>query len=307
MASLDPQAISTDPTAPQPGQRYGEVFDRGYKHYDGPRLGRVHAIWRLIIYSIKRAMGIKKSWTAKVIPFVLYISVAIPVAVGVGLRAFVDDADIFNYVGFYSFIFLIEGIFVATIAPEMLSGDRRENVLALYFSRAITRIDYLVAKLVATAILTTTISLVPVAIYWLGVQLLEDSPLSAMSNRGDEFGAILVSGVLIALFLGSVGLLVSAYTDRKAIAVAVIIVGFLVSTSIAYALLAALDGEIERFTVFLSPADTIQGLTMALFDQREVNEMTDAADWPAWVYIAEMLGVSAIAYGAMYLRYRPNE
>ncbi len=305
MASLDPQAVS--PVEPLGTQRYGEVFDRGYKHYDGPRLGRIHAIWRLIVYSIKRAMGIKKSWTAKVIPFTLYIAVSIPVAVGVGLRAFVDDADIFDYPDFFGFIFLIEGIFVATIAPEMLCGDRRENVLALYFSRAITRIDYLVSKLLATALLTMTISLAPAMIYWLGVQMLEDSPLSAIADRSDEFGAILVSGTLIALYLGSIGLLISAFTDRKMIAVAVIIVGFLVSTAIAYALLAALDGELERYTVFLSPTDTIAALVTNLFDEVQMDEMYTAADWPTWVYIAEMLGVTALASFVMYLRYRPNE
>ncbi len=305
MASLDPQAVS--PVEPLGTQRYGEVFDRGYKHYDGPRLGRVHAIWRLILYSIKRAMGIKKSWTAKVIPIVLYVAVAIPVAVGIGLQAFVDDADIFNYPDFFGFIFLIEGIFVATVAPEMLSGDRRENVLALYFSRAITRIDYLVAKLLATVILTMTISLLPAAIYWLGVQLLEDSPLSAMRDRGEEFGAILILGTLIALYLGSVGLLISAFTDRKSIAVAVIVIGFLISTSIAYALLAALDGTIERFTIFLSPADTIAALGTNLFDEAQTDEMYTTADWPTWVYAAVMLGVTALAYAGMYLRYRPNE
>ncbi len=53
--------------------RYGEIYDRGYQHYLGQRLGRQHAIWALILYSIKRAMGIKKSWTAKVIPFILYL------------------------------------------------------------------------------------------------------------------------------------------------------------------------------------------------------------------------------------------
>src|SRR4051812_43250595 len=62
------------PQAPVEGGRYGEVFDRGYKHYDGPRLGRQHARRALVGYSVKRAMGIKKSWTAKVIPIFLYIA-----------------------------------------------------------------------------------------------------------------------------------------------------------------------------------------------------------------------------------------
>ena len=310
MASADPQAMPTIPDRPgQPGQpeRYGEIFDRGYKHYEGARLGRSHAVWRLIVYSIKRAMGIKKSWTSKVIPIILYTAVAIPVAVGVGLRAFVQDAEIFDYVDFYGFIFMIECIFVATVAPEMLCGDRRENVLALYFSRAITRADYLLSKLLATALLTITVSLVPVAIYWLGVQLLEDSPLRAMADRSDEFGAILIVGTLIALYLGSVGLLVSAFTDRKSIAVAVSIVLFLVSTAIGVALFEALDGELRRYTIFLNPTILMQTLADGFFPGNNPEEMGQVADFPAWVYAAFVLGFTAVCTGIMYWRYRPNE
>ena len=76
------------PTAAEQGARYGEVFDRGYRHYDGPRLGRNHARRALIGYSVKRAMGIKKSWTAKVIPMFLYIAVSIPVIVSIGIAGF---------------------------------------------------------------------------------------------------------------------------------------------------------------------------------------------------------------------------
>lgn len=307
MASADSQAIPNSPLQPTQPERYGEVFDRGYKHYDGARLGRAHAVWRLIIYSIKRAMGIKKSWTSKVIPFVLYIAVAVPVAVGVGLRAFVKDAEIFNYVGFFGFIFLIECIFVATVAPEMLCSDRRENVLALYFSRAITRADYLLSKLLATALLTMTVSLIPVTIYWLGVQLLEDSPLKAMADRRDEFFAILAVGTLIALYLGSAGLLVSAFTDRKSIAVAVIIVIFLVATAIGVALYEALDGELQRYTIFLSPTNTMQAMADGFFPGNDADDVSQTANFSAWVYAAWVLGFTSLATGIMYWRYRPNE
>ncbi len=308
MASMNPQAAPPIPIDGAQSQRYGEVFDRGYKHYDGPRLGRMHAIWALTLYSIKRAMGIKKNWTAKVTPFVLYGAIAIPVAVGIGIRAFVEDAEIFDYVGFYGYVFIILGVFVASIAPEMLCSDRRENVLALYFSRAITRIDYLVAKLLATALLTMTVSLVPVLIYWLGVQLLEDSPIKAMADRQDEFWAILAMGTLVALYLGSVGLLVSAFTDRKSIAIGVIVVLFIVTNAIAIVLYEALDGELQRYTIFLSPPNTIIALGIGLFDNsQEGSEWADVADFPTWAYVAWTLGVTAVATAVMYLRYRPNE
>ena len=56
MASMNPQVAPPIPIDGSQSQRYGEVFDRGYKHYDGSRLGRMHAIWALTLYSIKRAM-----------------------------------------------------------------------------------------------------------------------------------------------------------------------------------------------------------------------------------------------------------
>ena len=42
---------SNQPPVTTPAQPYGEIYDLGYKHYDGKRLGRSHAIQALIIYS----------------------------------------------------------------------------------------------------------------------------------------------------------------------------------------------------------------------------------------------------------------
>src|SRR5690242_18853336 len=97
------------PQAPAEVGRYGEVFDRGYKHYDGPRLGRTHARRALVGYSVKRAMGIKKSWTAKVIPIFLYVAVLMPVIISLGIRAFLPTAEVLAYSDYFGFIFLVEG------------------------------------------------------------------------------------------------------------------------------------------------------------------------------------------------------
>src|SRR6476661_9502908 len=122
------------PTAPA-DTRYGEIFDRGYAHYDGKRLGRRHAWWALTLYSMKRAMGIRKSWTAKIVPFFLYLAAIVPVIVMIGVSALVPQANIASYPGYFGAIFLIETVFVATVAPELLCVVRRENTLPFYFAR----------------------------------------------------------------------------------------------------------------------------------------------------------------------------
>jgi ABC-2 type transport system permease protein len=298
-----PEATAPPAAAAPAAARYGEIYDRGYRHYDGPRLGRRHALWALVLWSMKRAVGIKKGWGSKIIPILLYVAVAMPVVISIGIRAFLPDASVLDYADFFGFIFIIEGIFVATIAPEMLCGDRRENVLALYFSRAITRADYLLAKLVAAALLTLTVSFVPAAVLWLGRQLLEDAPLSAMRDNIADLGRIAVAGGMIAAYLGALGLLISSFTGRKSIAVAIIVLGFLIAEALAGALTFAIDDEeLDRYILFLSPTLTIaDGLVGELFSEPRPLEIS------LWMVLAEMGGVIALACAVMYLRYVPNE
>lgn len=66
---------------------YSEVFDRDYKHDEGRRLGRGHAVWALVRDSMKRAMGIKKKWTAKSIPIVRYLVVVVVALIPTNSRA----------------------------------------------------------------------------------------------------------------------------------------------------------------------------------------------------------------------------
>jgi ABC-2 type transport system permease protein len=297
------------PVAAEQQPRYGEVFDRGYRHYDGPRLGRNHARRALVGYSVKRAMGIKKSWTAKVIPMFLYIAVSIPVIVTIGIAGFLPNAEVLSYGDFFGFVFLLQGVFAATVAPEMLCSDRQEKVLSLYFSRAITRLDYILSKLGATALLMLTMSLVPAAILWLGTQLLDDSPLSAMKNNIGDLGRLILAGVLISVYIGSVSLMISSFTGRKSIAVAVILILVTVSTSLAFALAVAVDADWDRYLVFLSPLHTVDGMSVMLFGNPDgvSSEFEENPFLPFWQYAAGMLAITAVSVGVMLWRYLPDE
>jgi ABC-2 type transport system permease protein len=292
-----------------PSSRYGEVFDRGYARYDGPRLGRRGAYTALVLYSIKRALGIKKSWTAKIIPIILYSAAFVPVIVMVSIIAFVPNADVASYPTYFGIIFGIEGLFAATIAPEMLCGDRRENVLPLYFSRAITRSDYLIAKILATAVLTLTIAAPPPILLWLGRQFLDDSPLSAMAHHLDDLGKILLISTAIAFYLGSIALTVSSFTGRKSIAVAVTVIGFGISVALAHGFWFALEGHSQRrFFVFMSPVNVVGNFVNSIFGEVPSADVPFPwTDFSTWIYLAGMAAVVAACLAIMYWRYVPDE
>ena len=309
MASPSPTTAGALANGLAPEQaRFGEVYDRGYQHYLGDRLGRRSAYWALITYSMKRAMGIKKGWTSKVIPFLLYLAVAGTVLVVIGIEAFlpndVSGDVVMDYPDYFGFIFLIEGAFVATIAPEMLCGDRRERVLNLYFSRAITRLDYILAKVLATAILTTTIAVIPAVLLWLFRQLLADRPLSAITGNADQLFKILVVGTAISLYLGTIGLMISSFTGRKSIAVAVIFITYGVVEGLVNGIREALDmSRTAEFLGFLSPVLTLSNLAEYWFNPA----MAEVGEFAWYWYLVAIAATIAVAVLVMLWRYLPED
>lgn len=291
-------------SVPAPMARYGEVYDRGYRHYEGSRHGRLGNTWALARWSMARALGLKKGWTSKVIPALLYVAALLPVVVAIGVAAFLPGAQFLDYPELFGAIFLLEGMFVATIAPEMVCPDRREGVLPLYFSRPIRRGDYVLAKLLAAAILTLSISVLPAAILWTGRQLIAGDPLRAMADNIGDLGRIVVAGTLIALYLGAIGLAISSFTRRKGVAVGIIIVGFTVTEGLVTALGAALADvpPWNDWVLYLSPTRTAVALVSALWPaQMGEVDMAGVASLPVVALV--MIAIVAICSAVMFARY----
>ena len=286
-----------------PGQ-YGEIFDRGYRHYDGPRLGQAQAIWALARYSMARSLGMRRPWTAKIIPMVLYAAVSIPVLIAIGIRAFFPAFEFLAYPEFFGAIFLLVGIFVALIAPEMMSSDRHDRLLPLYFSRPIGRSSYVLAKLLATGLLTLSMSLLPAVVLWLGNGLLATEPVTALRAGLGDLGRIVVAGTMIAFYLGSIGLLISSFTGRKSVAVGVIILGFVLSESLAIALIEAFrdQPDLMRWAFAISPSRTIATLVGQLFGDPDIG-----ADVPLNSALLVMAAVIAICCAVMFAWYQRRD
>jgi ABC-2 type transport system permease protein len=287
-----------------PAGPYGEIFDRGYLHYDGPRLGQAHGIWALARYSMARALGIRRSWTAKVIPMLLYAAVAIPVAVSIGIRAFFPAFEFLDYASFFGAIFVLEGIFVALIAPELVSTDRHDRLLPLYFSRPIGRGAYVLAKLLAAGILTLSISLAPAMVLWLGNGLLAQEPLQAMRDSLGDLGKIIVAGTMIAFYLGAIGLAISSFTGRKSVAVGIIILGFVLSESLSLALVEAFrdQPQIQDWSFIISPSRTIAAMVGLLFDE---PDLAQGLSLPA--VLGVMAAVTAVCLTVMFAWYQRRD
>ena len=192
------------------------LVDTAFTRYDGPRAGRAAAIWSLARWSALRALGARRGWKVKVIPIALVLLAFAPALVILGLRALfgsssatrnlVDALPYGNYVNTVSIIVLV---FSVVITPELVCPDRRDRTLALYFSTALGRFDYLAGKLLAALMPLLLVTLAPVLLLYVGTILFSVHPVGYVQHHDRDLLRIIGSGLMVALFYALVGLAIS--------------------------------------------------------------------------------------------------
>ena len=224
----------------------GAVYDRGYRPYDGPRGQRGAATFALYKASIRRALGIRRSWRQKLAPFVLLGIVTIPAIVNVGvgyitrneslLRDRIEIITYREYVGVSAALL----VFVALTAPDVICPDRRQRVLPVMFARPLTGIDYVVAKVGAITTIVFAFSFLPQVLLFVGNMLVSDSALDYFSGHLDVLWKVPAAAFLLAVYYALVGTAIASLTDRRIVAGAAMIGLFLI-TSIASGILLGED------------------------------------------------------------------
>jgi ABC-2 type transport system permease protein len=216
----------------------GTVYDRGYRPYDGPRGGRRSAIAALYWATVRRALGFRRPWRQKFLPWLLLGIVTVPAAVNVGIAYITRDTPLRTieivtyrqYVGVSSSLLL----FVALVAPDVLCPDRRQRVLSLIFARPLSGSDYVLSKLAAISSLLFAFSVLPQVVLYVGQMLVnKDGALNYLTHHGGVLWQVPVAVALLALYYASLGLALSSLTGRRIVAGASILGVLLVSSSVA--------------------------------------------------------------------------
>jgi ABC-2 type transport system permease protein len=210
----------------------GVIHDIGYRHYDGPRLGRRHAAGAVFLHSLRGVYGIGRPARAKVLPFLLFAITCVPALVSGALSAVAPIPHI-PYTSYAYFLQVAIMIFLAAQAPQIVTGDIRFRTLSLYFSRPLERAEYVWAKLAALATGLFGLMATPLLVIYVIVLL---SHTHSVSDALDETGRLLpgLAGAAVsALLLAAIGMAIAAFTRVRALAVVGIIGLYLVTSSVA--------------------------------------------------------------------------
>lgn len=215
----------------------GVIHDIGYQRYDGPRLGRGYAARSLYTHGLRTAYGLGRSAKAKTFPWIVLGLVFLIAAVLTAIRTQSGEAPV-AYWRFPQTVSLFVILFCAVVGPELVSRDLRGGVLPLYFSRPLTRSDYALAKV--GALVTAVFGLLagPQTLMFVGGAF-SVSGASAVWHEFLDFASGLAVSAVWALMFGSLALLVSSLAGRRAVAAAMTVALFLITTPV-YGVLMAL-------------------------------------------------------------------
>jgi ABC-2 type transport system permease protein len=203
------------------------IFDRGYRKYEGPRLGP--SVARVAVYKdgIRRVLGLGRKARRKVFPWSLIAVALIAAAIVVGTHWVIGNIEesfregVPTYGGLFDFYSGISLLFIAFSGPLLLIPDRTEGVLSVYFSRPLTVDGYLGAKAASFATVVGAIYLVPQIVLHLGLGLIADEGfLPYMGAHLDILWKVPVITLGFVALHGAVIFVLSAWINRTGIAAA---------------------------------------------------------------------------------------
>jgi ABC-2 type transport system permease protein len=226
------------------------ILDRGYRRYLGPRRGVRGAIRTVALHSMQRALGLRRSAWAKVLPLGFVLLAYVPAIVYVGVVSLLpktttgdgptlSDVILPTYGEYLGYVSLLVALLVAFVAPEILCTDRRTGMVGLYLASPLTRDTYLVAKAIATTVVLSLITIGPTLLMLVAFIIQGQGPdgpwnvfLTALRIVGS---GLVITAIYTALSMG-----VSSLTDRKAFATVALILVFFLSNVVTGVLVGGL-------------------------------------------------------------------
>lgn len=276
-----------------------QIFSRGYREYTGPRTGVRGAIRSVAWHSSRSVLGIGRPGRFKVIPILIVLLAYVPSIVFVGLSILIGgelfDAVAPAYSDIIANVIFPVLLFASFVIPGVLVRDRRDGMLSMYLSTPMQRSSYIVAKSVAVFTVMLAVTLGPSLLQLLGYTFAGVGP-DGFDGWIATIVRMLVSGVFVAVVLGTIGMAASSTTDRPMFASVGIVLMFLISAAASATLIeSGASPYIGAIGLIESIADAVQWI---------FGDPTSEMRPPGWYSFAACVAWTTLAAGITWSRYR---
>jgi ABC-2 type transport system permease protein len=274
------------------------IHDQGYRHYAGQRAAHGRAWWviaRSHIITTLQQRGFRLLLVAAWAPFVvravqIYVSSAnLPVSEFIAttpelFRDFLSQQRLF--------------VFLVTIGQAgLIADDRRTNALQLYLSKPLTRVEYILGKLVPPLAYVLFVTVVP-ALLLLLLQVIFAGSLSFLRANLFLLPAITLYSLIQALLSAFAILALSSLTKSRRF-VSIMYAGVIFFTAAMYQALRGITAS--RKWAVISPGEMLDVISNAIFRSRIEPPV------PLYVAIIAVLVVIGLAMVILERRIRGVE
>ena len=298
------EASHAQPTGPSARTPAGNIYDLGYRSYDGARLGRRYAFMSLFSYSMLSIWGIGRSWLAKLFPWGLAIIALVPAVIILAVAALVPaEFEVARPEEYYGFVSIVLALICAVAAPDLIGRDQRHHTLALYFSRALDRLDYAGAKLGALVLSLFLVLSLPQVFLQIGNAVATDDLTQYLQDNIDIIPPVLATSALAAVFMASLSLAISIHTSRRAFATGAVIAAFVILAALGTIFVNTLDGDAQKYSLLVSPFGILEGVVFWIFGAEPLSgSEIEEAGLSGGYYLIAILIYTAVFLGVLYRR-----
>ena len=248
-AGRRPSAMAVEQTPVTAARATSRVIHNiGYRHYDGPRLGRAYARRSLYSQSLRGAYGLGRSAKSKVLPMLLFAVMCVPAAIMVAVAVATKAKDLpRRATRDYAIIMqAVIGLYVASQAPAVPSPATCASRPCRCTSRGRSRPrDYVRAKFAALA---SALFVLTAAAAARALRRARCWPSSTSPTRPRDSLQGLVSVALLSLLFAGIGLVIAAVTPRRGFGVAAVIAVLTISYGAVSTVQAIADAQPGRRT-----------------------------------------------------------
>jgi ABC-2 type transport system permease protein len=210
----------------------------------------------------------------------------------------------FNYDNYLWDLQPILALFVAAQAPELVSSDQRNHVLSLYFSHALARSDYALAKFAAMAAALFLLALAPLLVILFASILAATDVPAAVGDQLGNLPQIIGSPLIYAVPVAALGMAIASFTPRRAYATGAIIAVFLVTAAVGGILAEAGRGRLSLVAPLVNPFVLLDGTRDWLLGASIPDSPVSQADLALPVFGILTAILTAIGIAAVLWRYR---
>jgi ABC-2 type transport system permease protein len=282
-----------------------QLFDLGYRGYDGVREQPARAILTLAVFTMRRVLGLGRGARHKVLPAITLVIAFLPAFISVAVASIVDSIrpdELISYGDYTFFIGSALALFAALVAPEALCPDRRTGMLGLYLAGPLDRNRYLLAKALGVVAVMLLITVGPLLFMLAAFVLAGFGP--TLGETPKLLLQILATGGATALLYASLSMAVSSFTTRRAAAAVGVVLALSVPVSVVRSAIESTGApnELDLFSLPFVAAD----LAYRIFgEQPDDNAPVEAL--ATWAVVAG-LGAAIVAAGLVcWFRYRRIE